>query len=134
MRSIAYVSQATGEWTEEDFESLLDISRRRNLDDEISGLLVFCRGHFLQVVEGAEQPVADLISRISSDSRHTDITMIYESDIEDRIFPQWSMGFEKVDSEVLVQELLAPAVERGLIGPDVVREALVERFLTNQST
>lgn len=133
VRSVAYVSQAVGQWNDDDFEGLLETSRRRNTDDAISGLLIFCRGYFLQVVEGADEQVSGLIERIRADQRHSDIEMIYESDIDDRVFPQWSMGFEKVDSETLVQKVLAPAVDRGLIAPEVVREALIERFLTNQS-
>ena len=92
------------------------------------------RGYFLQVIEGADQQISDLLGRISSDPRHSDVSMIYESDIDNRVFPQWSMGFEKVESTTLVQEILAPAMDQGLIGPNVVRDVLIERFSVNQST
>lgn len=143
MRSIAYVSRAAVEWTDDDLAGLLAKSQQRNIEDAVSGLLIYCQGYFLQVVEGPHENISNLMERVAADPRHTDVKQIADqtyprptdfSNIESkRMFPQWSMGFENVKSETLVHELLTPAVEKGLISHDLVREVLVERFLTNQT-
>lgn len=80
-----------------------------------------CRGYFLQVIEGADQQISDLLGRISSDPRHSDASMIYESDIDDRVCPQWSMDFEKVESATRTAPLILlvcwfpPARPRGTL-------------------
>jgi len=134
MRSTAYVSKAVGEWKTEDHDALLKHARGRNTDDGISGLLIFCNGWFLQVVEGPDAPVAALLARIADDPRHSDVAMIYNQEIDEPVFPDWSMGFEKVDTSTLVREMLSPAVDQGLISAEMVRDVLAERFLVNSGT
>ncbi len=85
--------------------ALLEHSRDRNSADDITGLLIYrynddCRrGNFLQVLEGPEDAVADVWSRISSDPRHHTIIVLEEGESDARAFGDWSMGFRNVDEQ-----------------------------------
>ncbi|MCY4202099.1 MAG: BLUF domain-containing protein [Aestuariivita sp.] len=102
MKYIVYVSQAYRPMSADELSSLLKHSRGRNLDDEISGLLIYRfnrdygRGNFVQVLEGPTSKIDDVWQRISSDPRHHTIVMVEECPIEQRMFKDWSMGFKNV--------------------------------------
>jgi hypothetical protein len=105
MRYIVYVSQAAKAFSTDNLAALLEHSRVRNTADEVTGLLIyrynddFRRGNFLQVLEGPEDAVADVWSRISSDPRHHTIIVLEEGESDARAFGDWSMGFRNVDEQ-----------------------------------
>lgn len=51
----------------------------------------------LQVLEGPRLAVRDTVQRISKDSRHHRIVVLYESTISERNFPDWQMGFAALE-------------------------------------
>lgn len=131
MYSIVYVSRASGTMGPGELEALVATSRTNNVASAVTGLLVYCDGHFLQVLEGERDVVENLFERIGADDRHDDVRVVGGRDVDGRAFPSWTMGFERVDSMTLVEHLLAPLVENGLVTPDLVATAKIERFLAN---
>jgi hypothetical protein len=98
---IIYVSAATNEMSELDLAGILDVSRQKNLKFGITGMLLYHRGHFMQVLEGESQFVDEVMSRIKVDARHHSVTVLERYVILKRDFANWSMGFCKVsDAEV----------------------------------
>lgn len=97
---VAYVSRATRQLTPTELLELLEVSRTRNATAGISGLLVHRQGTFLQLFEGPEHPVADLLSRIRKDTRHTGVAILSSGIADRRLFHDWSMGFEEVDQVI----------------------------------
>lgn len=132
MYSIVYISRAAEGVTSADLGQILASSRRRNPDLGVTGLLVWCCDHFLQVLEGPEDVVNDLFERISADERHEGVRQVGGKQIDERNFPDWSMGFEDVETMTLIEHLLAPLVDHELIPADVVAAAKIERFLVNR--
>jgi hypothetical protein len=51
----------------------------------------------LQLLEGDKNKVENLFNIISKDSRHREVTLIFEENINERIFPSWSMAFHEFD-------------------------------------
>jgi len=98
---LVYVSKATREMSAEDLTRLLIKIRPNNQLNNISGMLLFGGGAFMQVIEGAPSDIAHLFSRIQLDSRHQSIVHILEKPIAKRQFPDWSMGFREVTDEML---------------------------------
>ncbi len=102
MKHIVYVSQAHRPMSTDELASLLKHSRVRNLEDEITGLLIYRfnadydRGNFVQALEGPEDKIDDVWQRISKDARHHTIVVVEESSVEQRMFKDWSMGFKNV--------------------------------------
>ena len=103
MKYIIYVSQAHAPFSTEKLADLLGRSRSRNTKDEITGLLLyrysddFDKGYFIQAIEGPDEALDNLWSRISDDPRHHTIVTLAEGTEDDRMFPNWSMGFKNVE-------------------------------------
>ena len=72
--------------------AILDISRRNNRRDSITGYLVSDGGWFLQILEGENEKVMEALVRIRFDARHSDVAVLSTRQIRTRSFPQWSMG------------------------------------------
>ncbi len=93
MLQLIYVSTATQEMGTGDLADLLRTSRQNNDRLNISGLLLYRKDAFLQVIEGQEPVVDQLYERIRADERHRDVTTLSRTDIEARDFPDWAMAF-----------------------------------------
>jgi len=95
---LIYSSFETDPFKDAQLEELLRKSRRANLASEITGLLLYQDGHFMQLLEGSKPAVLSLFAKIKDDPRHRDVVVLLESETPNRDFQQWSMGFKKVDS------------------------------------
>ena len=93
MLSLTYFSTATVPFNDDDLVELLAVSRRNNTAAEITGMMIYHGGHFVQVLEGPDDAVRTTYDRIARDPRHRDVSVELEDDIEERGFPDWSMGF-----------------------------------------
>lgn len=96
MQQIIYFSRATRPMSGEDLKGLLDKARTHNQAHKISGLLLYQAGFFLQVLEGDPEVVMDLFARIEKDERHTGVQMLFDQEVAERGFADWSMGFHVV--------------------------------------
>lgn len=96
MLSLVYLSSATVPFSQADLDALLEKSRANNTRDDISGILVYRDGDFLQVLEGPEDKVRATFARIGRDTRHNRVIVLDEATIGERAFGDWSMGFRRV--------------------------------------
>ncbi|WP_339658379.1 BLUF domain-containing protein [uncultured Polaribacter sp.] len=74
-------------------DEILSKSREFNSHKNITGCLLFRNNVFLQLLEGKKEDVQNLYSSIKKDNRHSNVTLIIEQDVEERMFPDWSMAF-----------------------------------------
>ena len=102
MTFIFYSSKASENCLNSDISDILKTSRKNNSQREVTGILVHKNREFLQYLEGPKDIILSLYKKISQDSRHEAIKIIEKGDIEDRVFPNWEMGFA---SEVNLQPL-----------------------------
>lgn len=72
---------------------LLDTSRARNERLRITGALLFNEDRFVQILEGDEEPVMEVLGDILRDTRHTDVDVLPSRLAANRTFAQWSMAF-----------------------------------------
>lgn len=72
---------------------LLDTSRARNERLGITGALLFNENRFVQILEGDEEPVLEVLDDIKRDTRHTDIDVLPSRLVAQRTFAQWTMAF-----------------------------------------
>ncbi len=90
---LIYVSAMTPDC---DTKALLDILRQSRLNNEandITGVLCYDPAYFFQCVEGPREAVDKLFNALKRDSRHKRITVLAHTDVEERHFGEWSMGF-----------------------------------------
>lgn len=75
----------------ESIRDLIDHSSTKNSDAGITGLLLLCGQHFLQVLEGPPEKVNALFQKISVDSRHHTVELIEFRTSVESLFEEWSM-------------------------------------------
>lgn len=95
MNCIVYVSCARGPLKKEILAAILRASRRNNPALGITGLLLYIGGNFMQAIEGPEEQTAALMEKIKRDPRHHDLRVLATFAIEQRYFPDWSMGWRE---------------------------------------
>ena len=103
MISIAYVSAATQEMTDDDVAAILLESRANNARNELTGALLFRNGRFIQILEGPDDAVNSRFAIIAADPRHRSVQKMSEKRIVERQFPEWTMGFRPLTDASLKQ-------------------------------
>jgi hypothetical protein len=93
---LVYVSSAVVPFSETEQLELLEKSRVNNSQLGITGLLLSKGGNFMQLLEGPERSVRDLLSKIERDPRHKGFIVLLDGYTETRQFPQWKMGFKSL--------------------------------------
>lgn len=89
-----YVSRSSvGLDDDAELQKILEVSRRKNPDLEITGILCAGGGHFIQILEGPQENLIRLYGIILADPRHYDSVLIGIAPITKRLFHNWSMGY-----------------------------------------
>jgi len=97
--SIIYSSQATEAFDESGLDALLEQCRENNAAVDLTGMLLYRDGRFLQVLEGPEEPLRALMDVLATDERHTGLRVLFEEPLSTRQFPNWTMGFQRADDD-----------------------------------
>ncbi len=97
LHRVLYVATARVPFSREDLATLLERSRMNNERDDITGMMLYRDGLFIQALEGPAVPVRNLLGRIKNDSRISSCDVIDESDGDERIFSEWRMAFRNLD-------------------------------------
>lgn len=95
LHSIAYISSAVRPFTPEGIEALLRAARERNQKSGVTGLLLYCDGNFMQLLEGPESAVRGTYARIGRDMRHHQVIKLVEEPVPERSFSEWSMAYNR---------------------------------------
>lgn len=93
MISIVYVSESLTPLSQPELTALLAVSRRNNEARGLTGVLLYKDGQFMQALEGAPEAVRERLDVIAADPRHSGVRELLTEDIDERRFPDWSMGF-----------------------------------------
>lgn len=64
-------------------------------------MLMYADGCFFQVIEGPAEKVELLFEKIARDDRHSGIIRVIDEEIEQRSFPDWSMGGLRLNPDIL---------------------------------
>ncbi len=96
---LVYCSVATRVMSADDLRDLLDVARRKNATLDVTGMLLYgdITREFVQLLEGEEDVIKQLMSVISADDRHTSLDVIYQGKAECRSFEEWSMAFRRLE-------------------------------------
>ena len=112
MRQVLYVSTSTSPPRQAVVDEILHQSRHNNALESVTGLLWVRRDRFLQVLEGPDEAIALTFERIVKDTRHRDVEVLVDRDLDQREFGSWSMALRHIgetDAELdgRVRELIA---------------------------
>ncbi|RPD44882.1 BLUF domain-containing protein [Hymenobacter sediminis] len=92
LHHLIYQSSAVTPLASPELGRLLEQSRRNNQLAGITGVLLYDGSRFMQVLEGPEEAVHAIFSRIEVDCRHTGVQVLADGPSTHRQFPGWSMG------------------------------------------
>ncbi len=106
-----YCSRAAEGVDDAEVSRIIERSQRRNVERNITGVLVFGSGVFFQWIEGPPAEVNTLIASLHGDPRHYDIVALDRSmEKRERLYPNWEM--ERVgadDIRAVLQDALESA-------------------------
>jgi hypothetical protein len=98
--TLIYGSHAVGETKPSDVMDILKVARKINKELEITGVLLYNKGWWLQVLEGSFSAVTSLFfNHIQKDKRHTNVTLLVLDPTTQRHFANWDMGFYSTQDE-----------------------------------
>ena len=102
MIQITYLSSATRAMSQGDLEDILKTARENNARLGITGMLLYGNKTFIQILEGEEGVVDELVKTIKRDPRHTNVQIVKKKPIDQHEYADWSMGFKRVSGEDFV--------------------------------
>jgi hypothetical protein len=95
--NVIYASRSTEDFHEHEIPDLLKQVRIANAKQELTGMLLYIGGSFLQVLEGQAEMVEAVFGAIRRDRRHTQLTLIAREPISERAFEGWTMIHKTLD-------------------------------------
>lgn len=130
MHRIIYLSSGIKIFSDDEINDLLRISRANNLKYDITGLLLYSDGNFMQILEGKKEAVEFIFEKIKKDNRHKNIILITNEPIKKRNFKDWKMGFSVIDVAFLEKHPEINPFELKFTSKiDVIISIFVETFL-----
>ena len=95
MHLIVYMSEYVGNSNSmfSDIGDIITTSKTNNPKHGITGILLYHKGRFVQVIEGEEEDLRALMQKIEKDDRHKDLKYLVDESITERGFDQWNMDF-----------------------------------------
>lgn len=131
VHQLIYRSVATKEFWPDDLFALIEKSRTNNESRDITGMLLFHEGQFLQLLEGPKDAVEARFEIVKDDPRHEQVEVLLKQDSHGRDFPEWTMGYERLDEAWHVPREWATILESDFTSdsltahPSQVRELLL---------
>ncbi|MFT4824735.1 MAG: hypothetical protein ACI9J0_002662 [Cryomorphaceae bacterium] len=115
-RQVVYISHATATLTKNELNELVEVSRRNNKKYGITGALLYLENAFIQVIEGEDAAISQLLDKLYADTRHRNVRIVSDNIAQIRYFQEWSMGIVKapeVDRPQVLKELRLASTANG---------------------
>ncbi len=135
LRQVIYISQATRPLEADEIHALVSKAAANNKKLEITGALLFLEGSFVQVLEGDREALDALLDKLYRDSRHCNIRLLSDIQIESRQFTHWSMGLvdtPKSARPTLAREITSVSTLAGSRNSEDFDMPLPETFMMMQ--
>jgi hypothetical protein len=101
MKNIVYVSTAVKLLNDDQLLNILASSRKNNAERNVTGVLLYSEGTFIQALEGDDHDVDFIFSKIEKDLRHKNMITLINEPISHKSFSDWLMGFSTPRAEKL---------------------------------
>ena len=94
---LIYASTASELVNHEMIEKILEVSRKNNPVNGVTGVLCYGDNIFVQALEGGREQINNLYGRLQQDPRHTKLILLDYSEIEARQYSGWTMSKIRLD-------------------------------------
>lgn len=91
LMELMYTSCAQTGFTDTDLDTLLLQARERNLNENITGVLLYDGRVFMQILEGRQPNLNNLLESIKADERHYNLVVHSYATIRSRTFSGWAL-------------------------------------------
>lgn len=99
----------------------------------ITGLLLYDGNQFVQLIEGPEESVREVYSKIETDPRHQSVEKLFERKVTKRHFGSWHMGYRSTNKDELQRVLEAdPKQPASMLS--VIKQLVIERAVNEGGT
>eukprot|EP01091_Cochliopodium_minus_P018301 TRINITY_DN7382_c0_g1_i1.p1 TRINITY_DN7382_c0_g1~~TRINITY_DN7382_c0_g1_i1.p1 ORF type:complete len:152 (-),score=27.46 TRINITY_DN7382_c0_g1_i1:10-465(-) len=95
---LLYTSQSLKEMDSNEVGQILEGARKYNTKKNITGLLLYIKNDFIQLLEGKKEEVLELYDSIKKDKRHELVRTLISCYADERLFVEWSMGYSHFDN------------------------------------
>lgn len=128
---LLYISEAVEPMTPPQLEAIRTTSTKHNAEHDITGVLFYSSGRFVQLLKGDTEAIHTLFEKIATDPRHHHIDLLVLRPVNQRLFPDWSMGLldlgmhgrrERADLQELIR--LAREADDNTFGSPIEMEIL----------
>jgi hypothetical protein len=122
---IVYTSEYTGQPDTfgRDLQAIVASAKRNNRVHNITGAIFVHDGRFLEFLEGTETELRSLLKRISADTRHHNMKILFDDPISERGFGRWQLDSFNLSSGRSLQ----------LDALEMIRDAYRRNFTTCSS-
>ena len=79
-------------FTIEQIKEAVEELSARNIGLGITGLLIFNKGEFYQILEGEKEVLLGMMDQVKNDPRHGAVHIIWEGDIPSRGYKNWGLA------------------------------------------
>ena len=127
-----YRNSATKRSSNQELLELLEEAHQFNREQQITKMLLYNEGQFVQAIEDPQDVVLALYDRIQHDVRHQQVETVCEGPIPARQFAEWSIDFGFVallEPEQAGSPLAQPAALPGLSTTSAHLNKLMAAFI-----
>lgn len=133
LHQLVYISKASEMFSQKELNDILNAAKKNNSHQNITGILMYDGGRFIQILEGDKEHISSLFDKIALDKRHTHIRLLYLEKTDQRLFPNWSMNMlnlnvDKPKNLSELKEIISEVQEEKKIGSLPVALKLFKAF------
>lgn len=119
LHQIIYISRLTAR-DEAVVTKILEKALQHNPRNQITGMMLCADEDVMQVLEGPKAQITALFEKIKRDPRHDEVFVVLDEAVASRHFPDWSMGYKKIEQPDKADFLHYRQVFRGT--PDAIAQ------------
>ena len=94
-----YISSARELMDDSSLDKMLADIRVKNAALGVTGILLYVDGNIMQVLEGEQALIDELMQKITIDPRHKGVIVLLREAIHERQFGDWSMAYRSLSNE-----------------------------------
>lgn len=106
IKRVIYISEHK-DYSNQNLKNIIETSQKNNPSRDVTGCLISGTNTYLQLLEGPDNSVDELYTKIKTDNRHENIEKLVEEVVETRLFKSWSMRLDPFNNLMWVNKDLS---------------------------